>query len=95
MSFSSRKRRELVVEYWFRVLLQFELNVKDIVNIIIELSNMCDQFDKTLSAESINIENDGTKIKKGGGALRIENAFGKTVASPGMKCYWKLKMIHF
>ena len=93
MSTQSKKIRELIVKYWFRVLLQYEFNVKDVVNIIIELSNMLEEFDKSLSSSSINIVNDGTKVTRER-ICRLNNAFGKLVARPGMKYYWKLEMIH-
>ena len=55
---------------------------------------MYDEFHESLNTELISIENNGiTSICKGKSSGRVQSAFGKLIVCPGMKYYWKIKLI--
>ena len=91
---STKQERLLVIEYWFRVLIDDCITIDDISNIINDFGNIQDKFDPELSSDLVTIENDGTAITLGEeSGWNIHNAFGTEVAKPGKMYHWKFKLL--
>ena len=94
---SSQEVRQLIIEYWCRILLSFStsFSIDDIAKIIVEFGNEYEQFDATVSGTGMK----GTTIEFGEDNLTAkflgynESAFGLIEAVPGCIYHWKIKLI--
>ena len=91
---STDDERQLVVEYWFRILIGASISVSDISNIINEFGKVYDKFDPKLSSDSVTFENNDSIIcTNKEESWNVDNAFGTEVAKPGKMYHWKLKLL--
>ena len=59
MSQTTWGEREIVIEYWFRVLIGTDIAIQDIRNIALEYAKEYEVFDETLSHRLLEIEENG------------------------------------
>ena len=92
---SSQEVRQLIIEYWFRIILCTSFSVDDIAKIMIEFGNEYEQFDTIVSATGI--EETTTEFGKDDLTAKFvgdtESAFGLLEAIPGCIYHWQIKLL--
>ena len=85
--------REIIVEYWFRVLIKIPF-VNDIMMIINKYGVEIEEFDRNISDECLNFDENG-KIMTGHitDTKGWKNGFGTIILKPGNIYEWKIKII--
>ena len=90
---STNEERELILEYWFRVLIGTDISIANISQITLEFADEYESFDPDLCQDLAKIANEGKliykTIKKSVGC----NAFGNIITTPDRIYHWKLKII--
>ena len=89
---SSKQERMLIFEYWFRVLVGYDITIKSISQIASDFGDKYEILDKSLSSEYFTIENDTLAFMKGseyGGDMSV---FGAIAADSGYAYHWKVKL---
>ena len=90
---STKEQRQLVIEYWFRILIGECITIDDISNIINDFGNVYDKFDPDSSSNSVTFENNDSMITFHQTTNSDTcNVFGTEVAKPGKMYHWKLKL---
>ena len=86
--------REIIVEYWLRVLLSSPFSHNDIVKVMLEFSDEFEYFDPSISSHVIKYSHDKRTIGlKREPLVCGESAFGAINAKPGGEYYWELKLL--
>ena len=93
---SSSEETLLIVAYWFRKLITFDISIQHISKIIMEFSKLYDRFDELLSDPSLTIQDNGTlvlkTIEEGDFDYNDRSAFGTVTTITGKKHHWRLKI---
>ena len=93
---SSSVEKELIVQYWYRILLESQFSIEDITTIIIEFANEYEQFNALLKHADIELDNENTTIfttKRDVVSRERCSTFGTIIANPGRKYHWKLELM--
>ena len=90
---ATNDERQMIIEYWFRVLIGTDITIGDIAKIMVEFANEIEAFVESFCHENVIIEDNGQLIYKKEGYNNECNAFGKIIATPNRMYHWKLKVI--
>lgn len=86
--------RQMIFEYWLRVLLEIEITIEDIAKIALSYADEYEAFDADLCDDVfIRIEDEGKTMFKYKANYTFSNGFGTFSANPGRSYHWKLKVI--
>ena len=86
--------KQLIIECWFRKLIELELSIEDIAKIIIEFADEYEQFDPEKTSKDLKLENDNLDVYLPTiASLLTARSFGLLDATPGRKYHWKIKIL--
>ena len=83
----------LIIEYWFRLLLNVFFSIQDIAQIIFAFGRIYEQFDKSLIHKNIVCNDDYRRLGVTKFEFPSKSAFGKVVASAGRLYHWKIRIL--
>ena len=89
---STSKERQLIFEYWFRIIIGSDISIQDISNITLKFGEKYEMFDSSLSHKSIEIQNDGQLLFLSASLCKKISGFGTVTAKSGYRYHWKLKL---
>ena len=89
----STATKQVVFEYWFRILIGSDISIENISKIAGEFAADLELFDASLCHKKIKIENEGKLISKITTYTASCNAYGTFTATAGYIYHWKLKVI--
>lgn len=91
---SSSAHKVMIIEYWYRVLSGSSFSIVNISKIIIEYCKEYEQFDKDLTHQSLELDDEGLILcKDAHNAAGCISSFGKIIAKPGYKYHWKIETV--
>ena len=92
---STSVERELIIEYWYRILINLSLEIKDICSIINEFGDEYEIFDPSLIHQKLDISDEGMTVSKAvdPNSRPKCSAFGSIIANPGRKYHWKFQVL--
>lgn len=88
---ATKEQKNLIFEYWFRVVIGTDIAVQNIAKIVIEFAHEYELFDASLTYGSPEIEDDGKVFET---KNSFSEAFGSMNAVPGAKYHWRIKVIN-
>ena len=97
MSIISKAKRELIIEYWYRKLVNYfssTLSFGDISSIILLFGEYYDQFLPSLAHKMLNINDARTEVSRLQTGGDSKSAFGSIIAEPGKKYDWSIKVLN-
>ena len=77
----------MIIEFYFRKLIQSNISTEDISRIILNFAQICDAFMMGLSDHNARIENKGLLMTKQKGKY-IGTVFGTIIATPEKGIYY-------
>ena len=96
-SISSNEHRQIIVEYWARILLSTSFSINDIAKIILEFGDQYEKFDPSISVEAVRFADDDltTFFNEDDDIYYSQSSFGLIDAIPGYQYHWKVKIASY
>ena len=94
MSSSLAVKQQMIIEYWYRIILNLNYSIDNIWKIITEFAKEYERFDTKFCYKGLIIESEGLIIGKiSTNRSEAQSGFGSIIAKSGLKYHWKIKYI--
>ena len=87
------EQQELVIEYWYRILLNLDLSIADISKLIIEFAKQFEKLDPSNTHHSLGLNENGDILTRLSHPGSSTSSFGTALTVSGHKYHWRIKIL--